>query len=315
MTTVVTGATGFAGSHLLDRLSGEAPVEGWYRPDGRPPDRSRPVRWRGVDLLDPEAVRRGLETARPARIYHLAGAPSVGASWRDVVAQLQVNALATHHLLEAVRDVGGPIRVLVVTSGQIYQPGDEPIDETAPLRPQSPYGLTKLAADQLALRAAAEDGMDVVVARPFNHAGPGQRGEYVVPAFASQIARIEAGLAPPVIRVGNLSARRDLTDVRDVVEAYVRMMASAPLGRPYNVCSGRAWRISDVLDELLHLSPVKVSVEADPARLRPTDASVLQGDASRARAELGWFPAIPIEQTLRDTLDWWRTTTRRSSGA
>jgi GDP-4-dehydro-6-deoxy-D-mannose reductase len=303
---LITGATGFVGSHLLDRLAGRGPLAGWFRPDGRPPDRSRGVEWHGVDLLDPEAVRRSLAELAPTQVYHLAGAPLVGASWPTVVPQLRANALGTHHLLEAVRSSGGPCRVLVVSSAQVYQPGDEPIDEHARLRPPTPYGLSKLAADQIALSAAEDDGMDVVVARPFNHAGPRQRPDYVVSSFARQIALIEAGRAEPVIHVGNLSVRRDLTDVRDVVDAYTRVMEAAPRGRPYNICSGRAWRIGDLLDELLHLSSRAVTVEVDETRLRPADASVLQGDAGRARVELGWMPRIPVEQTLRDTLNWWR---------
>jgi GDP-4-dehydro-6-deoxy-D-mannose reductase len=176
--------------------------------------------------------------------------------------------------------------------------------------PANPYGLSKLAADDLALRAAAEDGLDVIVARPFNHAGPRQSAEYVVSSFARQIARIEAGLAPPVIHVGNLDARRDLTDVRDVVAAYERMMDAAPIGRPYNICSGRAWRIADLLDELRQLSAVQVRIEVDEQRLRPADIPVIQGDATRIRTELGWTPRIKVEETLHDTLVWWREQVR-----
>jgi GDP-4-dehydro-6-deoxy-D-mannose reductase len=305
-TILVTGATGFAGGHLLDRLAGRGPVTGWCRPDGQRPDRARLMDWHAVDLLDSVAVRRSVEEIRPTEVYHLAGAPLVGASWRNAVPQLKANALGTHHLLDAVREAAPACRVLVVTSAQIYQPGDDPIDESAPLAPQTPYGLSKLAADQIAMHAAHEDGLDVVVARPFNHAGPRQSAEYVVSSFARQIALIEQGRAEPVIRVGNLAARRDITDVRDVVAAYTRLMDAAPRGRPYNICSGRAWRIGDLLDELLHLSSAAVTVEVDQDRLRPSDAQVMQGDASRARAELGWTPQIQVEQTLRDTLNWWR---------
>jgi GDP-4-dehydro-6-deoxy-D-mannose reductase len=309
-TTLVTGATGFAGGHLIERLAGRTRLVGWYRPGGTPPDPSQPVEWHAVDLLDPAAIRANLSAIEPTEVYHLAGAPLVGPSWRTIVSQLRANTFGTHHLLDAIRVAGHRCRVLVVTSAQIYKPGDEPISETAPLVPSTPYGLTKLAADQLALRAAAEDGLDIVVARPFNHAGPRQSPEFVVSSFARQIALIEAGQAEPVIRVGNLTARRDISDVRDVVEAYERLMTSASRGRPYNICSGRAWRISDLLEEMIQMATVPVTVAVDEARLRPNDTPGLQGDASRVRAEIGWVSRIPVERTLRDTLDWWRQRVR-----
>jgi GDP-4-dehydro-6-deoxy-D-mannose reductase len=304
--TLVTGAAGFAGSHLLDRLADQAPLVAWYRPGGRPPDPSRHLEWHAVDLLDRDAVRLALEISAPSRIYHLAGAAHVDSSWSTVVAQLRTNVVGTHSLLEAVRMSQRPCRVLVVSSAQVYQRSDEPIDEDTPLVPATPYGLSKLAQDRLAAAAVRDDHLDVVIARPFNHAGPRQSPAFAVASFARQIARIEAGLDPPELRVGNLDARRDLTDVRDVVEAYVRIMEGAPAGRPYNICSGRAWRVGDLLEELRHMSTVRIRVEVDPARLRPQDIPVIQGDASRLQADLGWSPRVPVEQTLHDTLEWWR---------
>jgi GDP-4-dehydro-6-deoxy-D-mannose reductase len=304
----VTGATGFAGRHLLDRLAadGAQAVVAWHRPGGHPPDRERPVQWAEVDLTDADAVDRAIAEAAPARLYHLAGAPNVASSWQRPAAHLRANALGTHHLLRAVRRHAPGCRVLVVSSAQIYQPSDDPIREDAPLVPVNPYGISKLAQDQLALRAAEDDGLDVVVARPFNHAGPGQAPAFAVSHFARQIARIEGGLEPPVLATGNLDTRRDLTDVRDVVDAYGRIMAGAPRGRAYNVCSGRAWRIGDLLSELLQLAHAEIVIETDRARLRPNDVPIVQGDATRLRSELGWTPAIPVEQTLADTLEWWR---------
>ena len=275
----------------------------WYRPDGTGPDLDRDVDWLAVDLLDRAAVGQALDEVGPARIYHVAGAPQVDTSWQNVVPHLRANALATHHLLDAVRVRDEPCRVLVVSSALVYQVTDEPISEETALLPSTPYGLSKLAQDQLAQRACSEDGLDVVLARPFNHAGPGQSPAFAIPSFARQIARIEAGLAPPEIRVGNLDTRRDLTDVRDVVQAYVSLMESAPRGRPYNICSGSAWKIGDLLDELLQLSQTPVRVEVDQSRLRPNDVPVVQGDATRIRAEIGWVPKIRVEQMLRDTLE------------
>jgi len=308
-TTLVTGATGFAGSHLLDRLADRAPLVAWYRSTGTPPDPHRHIDWRPVDLLNAADVARGIAEATPSQIFHLAGASLVTSSFTSAVPHLRTNVLGTHHLIEAVRRSGQACRVLVVTSSQVYQPSDDPIDENAPMRPATPYGLSKLAQDQLAERAFRDDGLDVVIARPFNHAGPRQSSDFAVASFARQIARIEAGLSAPELRVGNLDARRDMTDVRDVVEAYDLLLSRAPAGRAFNICSGRAWRVGDLLDELLHLARVPIRTIPDDARMRPSDIPVIQGDASRIRAEFGWGPKIRVEQMLSDTLEWWRSET------
>ena len=314
-TTLVTGATGFAGSHLLDKLADHAPLIAWHRPGGQPPDPARHLDWRPVDLLNGTQVTQAIADAQPACIFHLAGAPQVASSFHNAVLHLQTNVMGTHHLLEAVRRSGRPCRVLVVSSAQVYQASDEPIAENAPLIPATPYGLSKLGEDQLAERAWREDGMDVVVARPFNHSGPRQSSAYAVSSFARQIARIEAGLDTPELFVGNLDARRDMTDVRDVVEAYARLMNAAPAGRPFNICSGRAWRIGDRLEELLHLARVPIRVRVDSDRLRPSDVSVMQGDATRIRSEMKWSPRIPVERMLSDTLEWWRANLRGTPSA
>jgi GDP-4-dehydro-6-deoxy-D-mannose reductase len=214
--------------------------------------------------------------------------------------------MGTHHLLAAVRRLGLPCRVLIVSSGMVYRPGAEALSEDTPLVPASPYGVSKLAQDQLALRAFAEDGIDVVVARPFNHVGPRQEPGFAVPSFARQIALIEAGRMSPELLVGNLDARRDLTDVRDVVAAYERLMDAGQSGRAYNISSDRAVRIGDVLEGLVALSRLPVRVAVDPTRFRPSDIPVLLGDSTQLRRELGWAPRVELGQTLRDTLDWWR---------
>lgn len=313
--TIVTGAAGFAGGHLLERLSGEGPVLGWCRPGGQPPPtRETSVTWQAVDVTDRESVMRAIAASKPGRIFHLAGAASVETSWVNAVPHLRINVLGTQHVLEAVRRAEQPCRVLVVTSAQVYAMSDDPVSEDSRLLPQSPYGLTKLAQDRLALSAAASDHLDVMVARPFNHIGPRQGAGFAVSSFARQIARIEAGLEPPLLRVGNLETRRDISDVRDVVDAYVRIMDGGLKGRAYNVCSGRAWRIRDLLEELLHLSTIPISVEIDQERFRPVDVPVVQGDPTRLRTELGWTPHIRVERTLQDTLDAWRReVSRRSS--
>jgi GDP-4-dehydro-6-deoxy-D-mannose reductase len=195
----------------------------------------------------------------------------------------------------------------------VYQASDEAMAEEHALRPSSPYGFSKLAEEQLALRACLEDGLDVVVARPFNHIGPGQAAEFAVSHFARQIARIEAGLEPPILRVGNLTARRDLCDVRDVVHAYVVLAERGRRGGVYNVCSGRAPMMRDVLDVLLRRSRITITLETDESRLRPHDQPLVLGDASRMASELGWEPRIRLEQTLEDTLEYWRSEVARTA--
>lgn len=305
--TLLTGGTGFAGSHLVDRLRGRARLLAWHRPGHPAPHSDDDVRWQPVDLLDGRAVVAALSAAAPSRIYHLAGAPQVDTSWRSAVPHLSANVLGTHNLLDAVRRVGRPCRILVVTSAQVYRlDSTEPVTERSPFRPDSPYGVSKLAQDELARLAVADDHLDVVIARPFNHAGPRQSPAFAVSSFAKQIADAERDLGPAEVRVGNLEVRRDIVDVRDVVGAYERLMEGAPSGRAFNIASGRAVRIGDLLDRLTARARRPIRVVVDPARFRPSDVPVITGDASRLRAELGWAPTIPIEQTLEDTLEWWR---------
>jgi GDP-4-dehydro-6-deoxy-D-mannose reductase len=310
-TTIVTGAAGFAGSHLLERLADQGPLVGWCRPGGtRPQAGGANLTWQAVDVTNRESVTRAIAAAAPDRIFHLAGAASVETSWTNAVPHLHINVIGTQQVLDAVRRAERPCRVMVVTSAQVYGMSDDPIGEDGPLLPQSPYGLTKLAQDLLALSAVTADHLDVMVARPFNHIGPRQGAGFAVSNFARQIARIERGLEPPTLRVGNLETRRDITDVRDVVDAYARIMDGGQTGRAYNVCSGRAWRIRDLLEELLHLSTVPITVEVDPERFRSVDVPVIQGDPTRIRTELGWVPHIRVERTLQDTLEEWRERVR-----
>lgn len=302
---LVTGATGFAGSHLLERLPASARITAWARPDGRAASTAASnVEWQAVDLLDRHALPAAIASVRPDLVYHLAGAPHVAASFENPSEPLAINAAGTHNLLNAIAAHAPASRVVVVTSAMIYGPSDAPLTEDAATVPSSPYGLSKLAQDRLATLAAA-DGVNVVVARPFNHTGPRQSPTFAVPAFAQQIARIEAGLAGPVLHVGNLDAERDLTDVRDTVDGYAAIAARGTAGVPYNVCSGQAWRVGDLLEQLLRKARVKVRVEVDPGLVRAVELPRLMGDNSRLRA-LGWSPRVPLETTLDDVLGYWR---------
>jgi GDP-4-dehydro-6-deoxy-D-mannose reductase len=309
-TTLVTGAAGFAGSHLLDRLAQDgadgAEIVAWHRPGGRLPPAAGRARWQAVDLLDALSVRRAIAELRPEVVYHCAGAAHVGRAWDEVESTLAINVRGTHHVLDALRRAGVRARVIIPSSALVYAGGNAALGENAALVPTSPYGLSKLA-QELAGRHAIGDGVDVMIARAFNHVGPRQDPWFVASGFARRIADIEAGRWEPEIAVGNLDARRDLTDVRDTVRAYQLIVARAQPGRPYNVCSGRAIAIRDLLDMMLARARVPISIRVDPARFRPNDTPLILGDPSRIRAELGWTAEIPLEQTLDDLLNDWRT--------
>lgn len=302
---LVTGAAGFAGGHVVDLLarSGRR-VVAWHRPS-KPKPANAAAEWDAVDLLDRAAVRSALARLRPGRIYHCAGAAHVGGAWTNVAATLQVNVLGTHHLVEALRDERIDASVLVPSSALVYAAATRPLREDDPLVPDSPYGLSKLAQELVGLADEAM-GPRVFIARAFNHLGPRQDASFVASGFARQIARIEAGRQEPEIMVGNLDARRDLTDVRDTVKAYQLILDRGVPGRPYNVCTGRAVAIRDLLDKLLARALVPIRISVDAARYRPSDLPLVVGDPQRAHDELGWRPEIPLEQTLDDLLAFWR---------
>jgi GDP-4-dehydro-6-deoxy-D-mannose reductase len=307
---LVTGASGFAGSHLVERLSGYE-LFAWTR-STPPAALEGRARWQHVDLMDRSAVSLAIRDARPSLVYHCAGSPHVATSWRDTSEPLASNVLGTHYLLDALRRTGLPSRVLVPGSATVYASSHEPIGEHHPVAPVSPYALSKFAQERLGLRATVEDGVEVIVARSFNHTGPRQTPAFVAPSMARQVARIEHG-AEPVIKVGNLEAKRDFTDVRDVVDAYALLMSRGHSGSIYNVASGLARSMRELLDALLARSTVRIRVDLDPARMRPHDIPVLVGDASKLRATTGWEPKISFDQMIDDLLDYWRAQAARDA--
>lgn len=298
---LVTGATGFAGSHLVDRLlETHDSVHAWAHTSA--PAANPGVHWHTVDLVDRESVARALADARPQVIYHLAGLPHVAESWTRSRQALQVNAFGTHVLLDAVARLGIDPLVVVVSSALVYRPAAEAMGEDHPLGPADPYGVSKLAQEM----SAVDSGVRTIIARPFNHAGPRQSASFALSSFARQIVDIETGRATPLLHVGNLDARRDITDVRDTVRAYERLAASGQPGRPYNVCRGTAYRVGDLLEQLLGLAQVRVEVTQDPERMRPSDNPLVLGNPARVTGDTGWRAEIPMEHTLRDLLEWWR---------
>jgi GDP-4-dehydro-6-deoxy-D-mannose reductase len=310
---LITGAAGFAGSHLLDLLEpGGRPIVAWRRP-GEPlpaPPTGARCRWMELDILDAEVVRRTIGEVRPAMVYHLAGIAQVGSSWDRTVRTLEVNVLGTHHVLSAVAELDAPARVLISGSALVYREQERAIVESDPIGPGSPYGLSKLAQEMTGARAAVERGLWVLLTRSFNHIGPRQDPSFFASSVARQVARIEQGLSAPVLEVGNIESRRDLTDVRDTVRAYQAIVERGVPGGVYNVCTGRAYRIGDILEGFLARTSAKIEVRRDPARYRPHDAPLVLGDRSRLTNELGWAPRIPMEQTLADMLEYWRHVVR-----
>jgi GDP-4-dehydro-6-deoxy-D-mannose reductase len=290
---VVTGARGFAGSHMVELLStGGVPVIAWGRED--------------VDLLDRTAVARALAAVRPTVVYHCAGAAHVGQSISDSRDTLAKNVLGTHHVLDGLRSADIAARVLITGSSLVYRQSTHALKEDDPIGPATPYALSKLAQEMLGTRSIHEDRQQVFLVRSFNHTGPRQQPSYAAPAFARQIALIERGRIAPEILVGNLDAARDLHDVRDTVRAYRDVVAHGTPGTVYNVCSGRAVPIREVLDRLAAMSRVPVTVTVDRELYRPNDNPMLLGDRGRIEREIGWHPVIPLEQTLTDLLAYWR---------
>jgi GDP-4-dehydro-6-deoxy-D-mannose reductase len=308
--TLITGAAGFAGSHLVDLLTHDGlQVVAWARPGGTRAE-GRGAAWQQVDLLDRKAVRRALEVTGPETIYHCAGAAHVGRSWNSTESTFAVNVRGTHHLLEGLRETALDARVLIPSSAMVYAGAERPLREEDPLIPASPYALSKLAQELVA--ADVPDGPQIVVARAFNHIGPRQSPHFAASGFARSIAEIEGGRRNDELEVGNLEARRDLTDVRDTVRAYRAIAERGVPGRSYNVCSGRAIAIRDLLDMLVSRARTPVRVKVDPTRYRPNDLPLVVGDPGRIRQELGWSAQIPLERTVNDLLDYWRAQLARS---
>jgi GDP-4-dehydro-6-deoxy-D-mannose reductase len=312
MHILITGINGFVGGHLAELLvqQGEHAIWGVSRSGvlGLAHLRNN-VQMQQADLCDAAAVRRVVAHVQPSVIYHLAGQTFVPESFRDPAATLSTNILAQLHVFQAVLEQSLHCRVLVVSSNEVYgmvRPEDVPIDETAPLQPASPYGVSKASQDLLALQYHLSHSLDVVRVRPFNHIGPRQDERFVAASFAQQVAQIEQGHMPPTIHVGDLSPQRDFTDVRDMVRAYVLAVEHAAAGEVYNLGTGQPVAVQRVLDILLQASPIAIDVQPDPARMRPVNVPLVACNAQRFQARTGWRPEIPLEQTIHDILEYWR---------
>jgi GDP-4-dehydro-6-deoxy-D-mannose reductase len=312
MKLLVTGVAGFVGGHLVQALSREQPsveVSGLVRPGTVAPHLPAAVSLVEADLEDAPAVEALLEEVRPDRIIHLAAQSSVHRSWVDPGGTLRANVLGLLHVLEAVRKRALSPRILVVGSAEEYglvEARSLPLREDAPLRPNSPYAVSKVAQGFLALQYSLSHQMGIVRSRTFSHTGPGRGESFAESSFARQIAAIEAGRQRPVIQVGNLETVRDFTDVRDVVSAYWTLLERGDPGEVYNVCTGRGVRVRDLLHKLVDIAGIDVEIRLDTERLRPSDVPSLVGDPGKLKAATGWEPTFSLEETLRDLLQFWR---------
>ncbi len=312
MRALVTGAAGFVGRHLTAHLLAQGhEVGGLVHPsDGGPGSLGPRIEVYSLDILDEGALGAAFGDFAPDAVFHLAAFSNPEGSWKEARRTLETNIIGAHNLLYAARETGRRPRVLLVGSAQQY--GDvpveaQPITEEREQKPLTPYAVSKTSQEILGRRAFWAHELPVYVTRSFNHTGPGQSDGYVSSSFARQVAEVEKGTREPVIRVGNLSARRDFTDVRDVAAAYCAILERGEAGRPYNVCRGEATAIGEVLEELVRLARVPVEVVVDPERYHALDAPLMVGDPTRLKTDTGWSPRYPLRDTLRDLLDDWRS--------
>jgi GDP-4-dehydro-6-deoxy-D-mannose reductase len=308
-TVLVTGVSGFVGPHLTRALVASGARVAGLGVEPKPPAGIPLEGWHVADLREPATVAHAVALAQPDAVVHLAGQSSPARSFEDPSGTFEANVTGTRNLLEAARSGAPAARLLIVGSSDVYgpQPAGSRAGEEMPFAPVSPYAVSKAEADRLAEASGqGEHGLDVIRVRAFSHTGPGQSPAFVVPGFAQQIAAIEAGRAEAVLRVGNLEVMRDISDVRDVVRAYLALLEHGARGAAYNVCRGEGVMLTEVVRRLVGLARVAIRVELDPARLRPADIPWLVGDPSRIARDTGWRCEIPLERTLGDVLEEWR---------
>lgn len=311
----VTGITGFAGSHLAENLiwNGSYSVSGTYLADEslrNVTGISDRLKLHKVNLQNYQDIARIMLSEKPDLIFHLAALTAPGESFENPSQFITNNIEAQVNLLESVRKAQIMPRILIVSSAEVYGnvvASDLPIDEKTQLAPVNPYAVSKVAQDFLGLQYYLSYKIPIIRVRPFNHIGARQSPSFVVASFAKKIAEIEKGKIPPVLKVGNLAAKRDFTDVRDTTRAYVEVLEKGKEGEAYNIGSGRSYKIEDILNKLLSFSNKEIKVERDQSLMRPIDVPDLVCDNKKIKTEIGWTPEIPIEKTLRDTLDYWRS--------
>lgn len=305
---LVIGAAGFVGSYLIDEMH-SCGMEAYATKLPHERLEHEHAKVCDLDILDKDAIVALLLEVRPDYIFHLAAQSSVGLSWKNPGLTVDVNIKGSINVMDAVRELFYEPRVLLIGSGEEYghiRPGETPIKEDNLLRPGNIYAATKACQNMIGGIYAQAYDMQLMMVRSFNHIGPGQAPMFVVSDFCKQVAEIEKGLRDPVMYVGNLAAKRDFTDVRDVVRAYVKLIEQGAPGETYNMGSGHAVEIRKILDMIISLSEEKIRVEIDPNKIRPVDVPIIEADITKLHELTGWKPRIELEQTIRDTLDYWR---------
>jgi len=311
MRVMITGAGGFVGKHLIENLKGNHEVIATDRLSS-PPIGLR-VPYLSMDITDNKNVREVLQKVIPDAIIHLAAQSMVASAWADPASTIYINTIGTINLINMIKDYLPNTILLTIGSGEEYGLSANlgvPLTEEHPCFPQNPYATSKLAMGQLALQLAKKHNLKILHLRPFNHFGPEQQLGYVVSDFASQVAEIEQGRRPALLKVGNLHAQRDFTDVRDVVQAYTSLLEKGPDSGIYNVCSGFAYSAKQILNIILSFASVKIEVEQDPDKLRPSDVPLFLGSSEKLFLTTGWQPKHQFENSVLETLNWWRIRTK-----
>lgn len=302
---LITGGTGFVGSHLIHFLKAKsAPIVVLSSTASPHPDPA--VHYYRADVRNRDALQGIIRDVGPGEIYHLAGISAVGAAWENPRLTFEVNVLGALNVFEAGMALPIAARILNVSTAQVYGRSPMPLTEKSPVSPDNPYSASKAMAELLRVEFRDYPNGGVVTVRPFNHTGPGQTPNFVLPSIARQFAEIEAGMRPAKLSLGNIQVRRDFTDVRDVVEAYALLLEKGRPGEIYNVCSGASVALSEIIKLFEAACNLKVEIETDPGKVRRDEAGEIYGDPVKTRSETGWVPRIPLTRTVADLMEYWR---------
>lgn len=305
---LIIGAAGFVGSYLIEELK-NSDMEVYVTKLPHEKISNLYVQIYDLDIMDKDAIINILFEVQPDYIFHLAAQSSVGVAWKNPLQTVDINIKGSINVMDAIRELFYKPRVLLVGSGEEYGhvlPKDTPIKESNALQPGNIYAATKACQNMIGSIYAKAYDMEMIMVRAFNHVGPKQLPLFVVSDFCKQVAEIEKGLREPVMKVGNLDAKRDFTDVRDVVKAYVKLAVNGTAGETYNVGSGNARSIRQILDEIISMANREITVEVDPNKIRPVDVPIIEADITKINKLTGWKPCIPFEQTIYETLEYWR---------